>query len=136
MGFWAALAETQSQSCQMHVPDRMLSVAVTRDDLGASVDVLLDNIFHHLPAGRTDRHGGCGARRTGDTDRRRRRPSVGRADEDPRVSAWPSPVPQLKRRTVPCTWSTADLRIPGFGCGSRRQDARARQRAGWRCGCR
>lgn len=54
--FWQPLAEDQERAFTVEVPDPAsgagpVSVAASPDDLEALVDVLLDNVFSHTPAG-------------------------------------------------------------------------------------
>ena len=47
--FWSVLAADQGRDLQIDVPDGALRVAVSASDLGAGVDVLIDNVFSHTP---------------------------------------------------------------------------------------
>jgi signal transduction histidine kinase len=49
--FWSVLAEEEGRPMQVLVVRGALTVKVSRDDLAACVDVLLDNIFTHTPEG-------------------------------------------------------------------------------------
>lgn len=65
--FWRVLAEDQGRDLSLTLGDHPLVVRASREDLGALVDVLLDNVFSHTPDGTsiavsmTERDGG-GAR--------------------------------------------------------------------------
>ena len=49
--FWAPLAEDQGRTFAVEVPPERVTVAASRADLDAVVDVLLDNVFTHTPEG-------------------------------------------------------------------------------------
>jgi len=51
VAFWSALAEEQCRPWSAHIADVSLTVGVPREELGAVVDALLDNVFTHTPAG-------------------------------------------------------------------------------------
>ena len=55
--FWQVLADEQGRPTALRVDDEVLPVALARTDLGAMVDVLVENVFAHTPAG-------CGYRLT------------------------------------------------------------------------
>jgi len=48
--FWAVLALDQGRELQLDVPGTVVEVAVGADELGAALDVLVDNVFSHTPA--------------------------------------------------------------------------------------
>ncbi|MBW4716863.1 sensor histidine kinase [Saccharothrix obliqua] len=50
MAFWAAHAADQGRACEVDVPYESTCVSLTADALGAVVDALLENVFHHTPA--------------------------------------------------------------------------------------
>ncbi len=50
-GFWRVLAEEQSRSTSTEVEAGDHPVALPRSDLGALVDVLIENVFAHTPEG-------------------------------------------------------------------------------------
>ncbi|WP_258724735.1 HAMP domain-containing sensor histidine kinase [Cellulomonas sp. NS3] len=47
--FWAVLAAAQSRELTVDVPDAVLDVGVAATDLGAALDVLVDNVLTHTP---------------------------------------------------------------------------------------
>lgn len=49
--FWSVLATDQGRPVQLDLAEAPVPVALTADDLGAALDVLLDNVFTHTPAG-------------------------------------------------------------------------------------
>ncbi len=49
--FWAVLAEDQERPWQFERGEQALWVGVSRSDLSAAVDVLLENVFAHTPEG-------------------------------------------------------------------------------------
>ncbi|WP_159810422.1 ATP-binding protein [Cellulomonas citrea] len=49
--FWAVLARDQARALRVDVPDRPVPVPVAEGELGAALDVLVDNVFRHTPAG-------------------------------------------------------------------------------------
>ncbi len=49
MRFWSAHAEDQGRPCEVDVPYEPTPVPLTPDALGAVVDALLENVFHHTP---------------------------------------------------------------------------------------
>jgi signal transduction histidine kinase len=48
--FWTVLAAAQHRPLTVEVPDAVLDVRVGAQDLGAALDVLLDNVLTHTPA--------------------------------------------------------------------------------------
>ncbi|MEU4804682.1 HAMP domain-containing sensor histidine kinase [Actinosynnema sp. NPDC023587] len=50
MGFWSAHAEDQGRPCEVDLPCGPMPVPLSADELGAVVDALLENVFHHTPA--------------------------------------------------------------------------------------
>jgi len=50
-GFWRILAREQSRSVSVHIEEGPHIVALSRSDLGAMIDVLIENVFAHTPAG-------------------------------------------------------------------------------------
>ena len=50
-GFWRILAQEQHRATSVHIEDGPHIVALSRSDLGAMVDVLIENVFAHTPAG-------------------------------------------------------------------------------------
>ncbi|CCH30022.1 HAMP domain-containing sensor histidine kinase [Actinosynnema sp. NPDC047251] len=50
MGFWSAHAEDQGRPCEVDLPYEPTPVPLTGDEVGAVVDALLENVFHHTPA--------------------------------------------------------------------------------------
>lgn len=50
-GFWSILAEEQGRTVTVTVPSRPVEVALTDDEAAAVVEVLLENVFTHTPAG-------------------------------------------------------------------------------------
>jgi signal transduction histidine kinase len=48
--FWGVLAADQGRDLRVHVPDVPVVVGVDADELGAALDVLVDNVFSHTPA--------------------------------------------------------------------------------------
>jgi len=51
MTFWAVLARSQQRLFNVEVPSRRVEVPVDRDDLEATIDALVSNIFAHTPEG-------------------------------------------------------------------------------------
>jgi signal transduction histidine kinase len=51
MAFWSALAEEEGRSATLAAAPGPLPVGVTRQDLSACIDALLDNVFTHTPEG-------------------------------------------------------------------------------------
>jgi signal transduction histidine kinase len=49
--FWSVLAADQGRDLRVDVPDGVLRVPVSASELGAGVDVLVDNVFSHTPEG-------------------------------------------------------------------------------------
>jgi signal transduction histidine kinase len=49
--FWRPLAEDTERRMTVHVPHGQLPVRVSRDDLAACADILLENVFAHTPEG-------------------------------------------------------------------------------------
>ncbi|XVV06494.1 sensor histidine kinase [Actinosynnema sp. CA-248983] len=49
MGFWSAHAEDQGRPCEVDLPFEPTPVLLSADALGAVVDALLENVFHHTP---------------------------------------------------------------------------------------
>ncbi|WP_456847196.1 ATP-binding protein [Cellulomonas sp. P5_C6] len=49
--FWQVLAVDQGRAMRVRVPDEPALVAVAADELGAALDVLVDNIFRHTTPG-------------------------------------------------------------------------------------
>ncbi|WP_433272042.1 sensor histidine kinase [Actinosynnema sp. CS-041913] len=49
MGFWSAHAEDQGRPCEVDLPYEPTPVLLSPDALGAVVDALLENVFHHTP---------------------------------------------------------------------------------------
>jgi len=47
--FWAILAADQGRDLAIDLPDGALAVPVSAAELGAAVDVLMDNVFSHTP---------------------------------------------------------------------------------------
>ena len=50
-GFWRILAHDQGRSTSVHIEPGPHPVPLSRSDLGAMVDVLIENVFTHTPAG-------------------------------------------------------------------------------------
>jgi len=50
-GFWRILAQEQRRSSTVRIEDGPHVVALSRSDLGAMIDVLIENVFAHTPAG-------------------------------------------------------------------------------------
>jgi signal transduction histidine kinase len=50
-GFWRILAQEQGRATSVRIEDGPHLVALSRSDLGAMVDVLIENVFAHTPAG-------------------------------------------------------------------------------------
>ena len=48
-GFWAVLAADQGRELRVDVPATPCAVGVRADQLGAALDVLVDNVFSHTP---------------------------------------------------------------------------------------
>ena len=51
VAFWTPLAEDQGRSVTVSVPDAVIDVSCSSDDLAASVDALLENVVAHTPEG-------------------------------------------------------------------------------------
>ena len=51
MAFWAVLARSQQRAFSVEVPPRRVEVPLDRDDLEATIDALISNIFAHTPEG-------------------------------------------------------------------------------------
>jgi signal transduction histidine kinase len=49
--FWTVLAEDQGRQLQVRIPTESLWVAVTGSELGAAIDVLVENVLAHTPPG-------------------------------------------------------------------------------------
>jgi signal transduction histidine kinase len=49
--FWGVLAADQGRPLAIEIPDGQLTVTATAAELGAAVDVLVDNVFSHTPDG-------------------------------------------------------------------------------------
>ncbi|NTW42562.1 MAG: HAMP domain-containing histidine kinase, partial [Cellulomonadaceae bacterium] len=49
--FWAVLATHQDRDLHLDLPDAPAPVGVGADELGAALDVLVDNVFRHTPHG-------------------------------------------------------------------------------------
>jgi signal transduction histidine kinase len=49
--FWSVLADEQGREPRRDIPGDPIPVALTRDELGAAIDIILENIFTHTPAG-------------------------------------------------------------------------------------
>lgn len=49
--FWQVLADEQGRATLVRIDDAPLPVALARTDLGAMVDVLIENVFAHTPSG-------------------------------------------------------------------------------------
>ena len=47
--FWGVLAADQGRDLRLDVPDAVCTVPVSADELGAALDVLIDNVFSHTP---------------------------------------------------------------------------------------
>lgn len=63
--FWGVLAADQGRDLRVDVPEGVRTVGVSADELGAALDVLVDNVFSHTP----DRTSFALAVRTGDVTR-------------------------------------------------------------------
>ncbi|MEV0676368.1 HAMP domain-containing sensor histidine kinase [Actinosynnema sp. NPDC050436] len=50
MAFWSAHAADQGRPCEVELPGGPTPVPLPADELGAVVDALLENVFHHTPA--------------------------------------------------------------------------------------
>jgi signal transduction histidine kinase len=50
-GFWRILAHEQGRTASVEIEDGSHIVALSRSDLGAMIDVLIENVFAHTPAG-------------------------------------------------------------------------------------
>ncbi|NHZ70047.1 MAG: HAMP domain-containing protein [Proteobacteria bacterium] len=50
-GFWRILAEEQNRPTSVTIEEGMHHVSLVRSDLGALVDVLIENVFAHTPVG-------------------------------------------------------------------------------------
>ena len=50
-GFWRILAQEQARPTSVHIGDGTHVVPLSRSDLGAMIDVLIENVFAHTPAG-------------------------------------------------------------------------------------
>ena len=51
VAFWTPLAEDQGRSVTVNVPDAVIDVSCSSDDLAAAVDALLENVVAHTPEG-------------------------------------------------------------------------------------
>lgn len=51
VAFWTPLAEDQGRSVAVSVPDAVVDVSCSSDDLAAAVDALLENVIAHTPEG-------------------------------------------------------------------------------------
>lgn len=51
VAFWQVLAEDQGRAFDNAIPDEVLPVRLTRDDLVSAVDILFQNVFLHTPEG-------------------------------------------------------------------------------------
>jgi signal transduction histidine kinase len=51
VAFWAVLARSQQRAFSVEVPPRRVEVPLDRDDLEATIDALVSNIFAHTPEG-------------------------------------------------------------------------------------
>jgi signal transduction histidine kinase len=49
--FWGVLAADQGRDLRVDVPDGPVEVCTSAEELGAALDVLVDNVFSHTPAG-------------------------------------------------------------------------------------
>jgi signal transduction histidine kinase len=49
--FWGVLAADQGRELRVDVPDDAVEVRTSAEELGAALDVLVDNVFSHTPAG-------------------------------------------------------------------------------------
>jgi len=49
--FWGVLAADQGRDLRVAVPDDPVEVRVSAEELGAALDVLVDNVFSHTPVG-------------------------------------------------------------------------------------
>jgi signal transduction histidine kinase len=49
--FWGVLAADQGRDLRVDVPDRPVEVSTSAEELGAALDVLVDNVFGHTPPG-------------------------------------------------------------------------------------
>ncbi|MBU1225701.1 MAG: HAMP domain-containing histidine kinase [Actinobacteria bacterium] len=49
--FWSVLADEQGREPRRDIPGDSIPVALTRDELTAAIDIILENIFTHTPAG-------------------------------------------------------------------------------------
>jgi signal transduction histidine kinase len=49
--FWRPLADDQDREMSVEIADGLVAVGVSRDDLAACADVLLENVFAHTPEG-------------------------------------------------------------------------------------
>ena len=47
--FWGVLAADKGRDLRVDVPDAALTVGVSAEELGAALDVLVDNVFSHTP---------------------------------------------------------------------------------------
>ncbi|MEN8237830.1 MAG: HAMP domain-containing sensor histidine kinase [Actinomycetota bacterium] len=50
-GFWRILAQEQGRETSVRIEEGPHIVALSRSDLGAMIDVLIENVFAHTPAG-------------------------------------------------------------------------------------
>jgi len=51
MAFWAVLARSQQRAFSVEMPPRRVEVPLDRDDLEATIDALVSNVFAHTPEG-------------------------------------------------------------------------------------
>jgi signal transduction histidine kinase len=51
MAFWAVLARSQQRAFSVEMPPRRVEVPLDRDDLEATIDALVSNIFAHTSEG-------------------------------------------------------------------------------------
>jgi signal transduction histidine kinase len=51
MAFWEVLAQSQGRHVQVRIPPRAVRVALQPDELSATIDALVSNVFTHTPEG-------------------------------------------------------------------------------------
>jgi signal transduction histidine kinase len=51
MAFWEVLAESQGRHVELRIPPRAVRVALQPDELTATIDALVSNVFTHTPEG-------------------------------------------------------------------------------------
>jgi signal transduction histidine kinase len=51
MAFWEVLAESQGRRLEVRIPPRAVRVALQPDELTATIDALVSNVFTHTPEG-------------------------------------------------------------------------------------